>query len=300
VNLYEDLVEALAEERGMRPDSAEFGAWLRSLQDPARSLRASYRVNQVRQTYGDDSTRLAYVLLYFSHYARFLPTVLDNLRVRSFPVPAHPGRLLSFGTGPGSELAGWMCHLARSEPGSLPKFIECVANDRQDDGWKGVRTPILRSLARRKFHGRPPLIRSRVVDFCQPWNALSLELVSDYDLVLFQNCLNEIPESARGAFVVNVASILGNLRPGASLLFLDLEVGKYSAIKVVMDQIGLLMAGRSDLAVARRQSLSDISNDPLPRSIRQYFLDGSDRMRPRGPVGLSFVACTKRCPGEPV
>lgn len=290
MTLHEHVVAAVAAQQGLAPDSEEFAAFLKTLQRSLLRLRKSYHASVTIPPYEESHVRLAYVLTYYSTYAGALPYALETLVKLGWSHARSPLRLLSFGTGPGSEISGWIRHLARTS-GHLPA-VTCVMNDRRNDVWQPVRQSILRRVVADYHQGQQPDFRSRQMNFCQPLDAVTLELAANSQLILFQNCLNEVPVASHRFFLDNLEGLIRAMPPGALLMVLDLQ--KYTNIDSLLKKARHRMYDVSGLERSPDCYLESPPTEPVPGVLREHFFRDDGGLHPCGSMKFRVLACMKR------
>jgi len=296
VTLQDDVVAAVAEHLGMAPDSEDFSRFLTTLRVSLGRLRKSFKAGVTVPSYWDPQVRLAYVLNYYVLYARAVPMVLESLVQLGWGQARHARRLLSFGTGPGSEIAGWMGYLS-SVSGHLPP-VTCVMNDKQNDGWDELRRTILRKVLGRSRYEQMPDIQSRQLDFCEPFDAVTLEMASKAGLITFQNCLNEVSMDLHDVFLSNLEALVRSMGQHCILVIVDLQ--KYDSIDVLFKKLRQrvsTMAGIERSADYRRTALI---NDGVPDVLEKHFFREDGGCFASRTYNFRLFACMKRREAGPV
>ncbi|MGB5970244.1 MAG: hypothetical protein WBG70_18155 [Spirulinaceae cyanobacterium] len=80
--------------------------YLKSLKQPLKELRASYKSNIVMTNYSSEEVQAAYLLGYYPHYAYMNLQVLEKLEKDYLPFENSEVKACFFGSGPTTEAVG--------------------------------------------------------------------------------------------------------------------------------------------------------------------------------------------------
>lgn len=191
-------------------------------------LRQAYRVNFVDVEYRDVDLVAAYLLGYFPKYA-FMSSVTLQQIAADLPRDVRCAVLCG---GPLPEVLG----LVSAMPAC--RSVRVIAPDLHAARWEWAREVCADICASYSAHVRPD-----VVGFdCNLLAPLpdGIEHFRNLDLVILQNCINEIGEEPQ--FVTNLAQICDGLRHGGYLMLADQN--NYPACRQVMTAIRDMFLGR--------------------------------------------------------
>jgi hypothetical protein len=211
---------------------AEQVNYLRSLQQPTQALWGAFQQQTgiARDTqYTDAAIQAVYMLRYFPSYTQLVPACLSA---------APPGNWLSadepsvnaayFGAGPAPEVYGTVEFLTRRG-----REQRLVANlfDINDTAWAASRSINLDRLIPTLCHPNQIEVHTWPFDLAnQPIASCpGSDAIRHCHLVVFQNCLNEVPADRHGFVTDNLLAILG-LMPARSLLLIIERTG-YQAVE---------------------------------------------------------------------
>jgi hypothetical protein len=186
------------------------------------ALRASYRSGwgSVAVEYTRDVTE-AYLLAYYPHYVGMARSVVNLLPPHSFPRQGTM-RVCAFGTGPAPEPVA----IARYLRDHLPDAdtLELYLFDINPEAWDWARGVSLERVLPQHWSGD---VDVRVVDRVDIASARLIdgsvaEATATADLVVFQNCLNEL--ATKDAHVrENARELVAAMKPGAVLTMADID-----------------------------------------------------------------------------
>lgn len=225
MTLYEDVVAAVRERHGIDAhDDVAFAEHLATLVPSLHALRTSYRtgLDGVRVEYPREATE-AYLLAYYPHYAQMARSALALLPDAAWPA-ATTLRVVIFGSGPTPEAPGIAKQLLKRRAGV--KSLELALFDLQPDTWAWARDVSLTDVLPRHWHGETQVVVGRPVDISAPGflDGTAALAVNQADLVVFQNCLNELTADVH-AMRDNATTMVENMRSGALLSMAD--IGNY-------------------------------------------------------------------------
>ena len=219
---YPTILDAIYSAQSVATDEQKQG-YLQQLQESAVELWKTYRNSQVEVDYTNSHFQEVYLLRYFFPYSLLVPSVLhyhledlfhlkDELLIASF-----------FGCGPGPELYGLMYYLRHFQ--SDVAMISASMLDLAPTGWEYGRNIIYENLLNQIWD--PGLyeisefelnLAGRDGDFLI---ADSANWVKESNLIIIQNCLNEIPASKHEQILTNVMHIADIMKSGALMLIIE-------------------------------------------------------------------------------
>jgi hypothetical protein len=192
-------------------------SFLKNLQPVARKLRSGYNPANVDVSYSDEDIVTCYMLRYFSSYSQLLPEVLQESDI-SFS-KKRKLEVSFFGAGAAPECFGLAKFLGEN---TEVENLACNFYDNDLDGWMSARdfttNELIPTFSEDWF---PPFsvdIKSEnLIDLSTTIPSEKLSNISNSDLVIFQNCINEI----KGEILENMVSILSALKQGALMIVID-------------------------------------------------------------------------------
>lgn len=207
-SVYPELLDKLYQEN---PNNIPKHTILQQRRELARKLHQKYlqpEKQHVEVGYTDHQIQEVYTLRYSFPHALQIPWVLDYLREKNFHHLENKLTVSLFGGGPCPEILGLRHYLNRnlSNKSSISAArLDIVTN------WK--------------WHYRPDTFfnfKSNVAGNGNNFlNSDSREWVGNSDLVVIQNCLNEIPELSYPQLLINMKHIVDIIKPGALMLVIE-------------------------------------------------------------------------------
>lgn len=270
---------------------------LKKLQEPAAKLLYKYRKEpDFPLDYSNPDYQTVYLLRYFFQYSLIVPSILhyhlkdfchfeDELLTASF-----------FGCGPGSEIYGFMHYLNKTYPDIVR--ISAAMLDRTSTAWEqylcsrtrvnftgwrysrqiifdhflsNVQNPRLYAIADFKSD-----LDGDIRDLLRP---ASTKWVGKSDLICFQFCLNEVPESKDQQLMNSLKHIVNIMKRGALLLIIE---PPYRRVRNLLENFRseLVREFRHNIEVRSKpdednpyikMDLKDINSNYAPRELHDYL-----------------------------
>lgn len=197
--------------------------YLQGLQQPAIQLRNGFFTFPVSIDYSRRDYQSVYMLRYFPGHSQIIKSTLHSLH-------SNPGHLpfsnetfdVSFiGCGPGPEIYGFFEFLNGTV--FRPRVVNVHTFDIISDHWTFSRNITFQRLL-------PLIWRNRTITAINHnFNLAShnsidphLQAIRNSKIVVFQNCLNEIPDRLYPVVIQNIESIIRSLQTNSILLIIDL------------------------------------------------------------------------------
>jgi hypothetical protein len=181
-----------------------------------------------------------------------------------------------FGSGPFPESVGLGIYLSENFPDC--QSLELMSCDIMANLWEPSRKITIERVLPHFFNGE--------ISACSKnFNMLSndsLPLISDYlqncNLVVFQNCLNEL-DGCLDTFIANVDYILSEMLPNSILVLADL--GQYSSVRELMQRVreNINQLDRAEIILDCERRFRSVIT--LPNLISDFVLTGDDGLIPR-------------------
>lgn len=282
-DIYDIIVQGIKESDGLS-DSGLITR-LKQLQSSVKILRNAYRNYPVRVPYEKTDIQAAYLITYFPHYYQLIYKVL----IEDYPAifkDKNKVKLVYFGGGPGPEIYGTLKYIVNNRP--EVKIVDILLFDINAIQWKYshdiLQNNLLPSILKTGFQIK---FSFNHFDLTQPFeDKIFKEYINDCDLMVFQNCLNEISISSIVQLKKNFQAIYNLLPSGSSLLLSDLTGGTPAVTRLMQDlerqmiSIDKVIPIHSIIENGCCQTIQSVHHMP-PSIIRQNLLDGQDGLIPR-------------------
>jgi molecular chaperone DnaK (HSP70) len=283
-DIYTVLLEGIQKVEDV--DSNSLPARLQELKPFVRQLRHAYMRPPVTVDYSNQQIQAAYLIAYFPHYYQLIYSILLEDRQDLFS-DLKKIKIAYFGGGPGPEIFGTIKFIL-SNRSNIEK-IEIVLLDKYASSWEYSHTILLNHLI--------PEINDRAIAIS--FEAINLDFTErehlnenqtkfeNANFVVFQNCINEIPQPKVINAVANIIEISSALNNSAAFLISDLTGGSQFVRNIVNSiQNGISQSKRkveiahnvnSSKAYETMQSL----HYRIPEIIQSNLLCGLDGLIPR-------------------
>ena len=263
--------------------------YLLSLRTSAKYLWNSYQNQKVNTDYSTKNTQNCYLLRYFLPYSNLLTEELNKLKKnQNINVFGNKNKLNNidnltvsfFGCGPAPEIIGLLRHLKSSMKPSI-ETLEVNLFDIYSKSWKHS-IDIVTKHVMPNFDScyKERKIKSYTADFSSSkfWTASNSTNISKSNLVVFQNCLNEINDDLkRNQVVENIGFIIKSLSKNSIIIFIDQSIGKYNnSSDYILESIQSLAIEKSrDLGVFQLHQDNELncreSNKKIPEMVNNYL-----------------------------
>lgn len=285
-NLYEYILEGIEKSPNFyNPEIHHtFASYLTSLKESAKYLWRAYRSSTVKVDYSDLKVQAAYLIRYYPHYVQM---TLEILRLSSeFFTFGRQVNVCFFGAGPCPEVAGLGQFL--TEHGQNTESINIHIYDIATDQWKPSREVTKNFVVSRLWQGQISGIVQNL-DLCDINSFESiLEDISNCNLFIFQNCLNEIWNTS--ATQGNIKFLLDRAPLNSFIIIGDLL---YDQNRKILEDIARIADKRDDYKIIERGGLEIASSLRVPAIVRQNLLTGDDGLIPRSQIKFLFLVLRK-------
>lgn len=276
------------------PANTGIEAYLQSLQKSVKSLRLAYRNSPVFVPYEKTDIQAAYLATYLPHYYQliykiFIEEIPDIFKNKK---EIH---LTFIGGGPGSEAYGALKYIFNNCVEAKDIYVTIL--DINASTWNYSHSIVQENLV--------DAINSREVNV--HWKSVQFDLVSDAEtkivesiieksnLLVIQNCLNEIANTNLPALKTNL-KLLFEYLPGTSyLLMSDLTSGARPVIKALEKYLVDNFVPKfikSTLSLPSSRSLISVHHRPST-IIAQNLLVGTDGLIPRKNLSYDYSILSK-------
>ncbi|AGF53652.1 unknown protein (plasmid) [Synechocystis sp. PCC 6803] len=277
--MYDALLPIVMDSYGQ--NSRCMPSFLSGLQPAVKELRQRYRTNNVQVDYGQPQIQAAYLLTYYPYYVQ---QTHHNLSLAS--QHHHVAHLLRqrnlqvtlLGSGPMPEAAALATYRQKLQFASSLKAISYDLNVHQWRSACQITARLMADLAPNityKYEGHPLNLAQHHALFPAQWN------IQNSQLIIIQNCLNEIYRANLGAFKQNMQFLMNNMAPGSALLLSDLDYHQTSRCLQLLKQLADATPGITTVFDHGDRLLKYENSFSLPFSIRRHLLTGQNGLIPK-------------------
>lgn len=222
-NRYQDLLESIFEGRQI---SQEYrGAYLKELKPFAEELWDAFRNNHVTVDWLDTKIQDVYLLRYYLQYGYLTWYVINKLADSAkIEISARDDAIFEaclFGCGPAPEILGLIG--TTDYPGIVDNLL-CVSLFDLHEEWSHSHRIVFPRLLPKDWDANRYEIFPEQVDLCSVGISNKvLNRVKTADLVLFQNCMNELRHDTNSEHAVqrNIETIFASMIVGSSMIIID-------------------------------------------------------------------------------
>ncbi|ENA1802858.1 Hsp70 family protein [Flavobacterium psychrophilum] len=291
MEIYDNIVDGLKQKKSANLSIDEY---LQSLQKPVKALRVAYRNMPAVVAYENKDTQAAYLTTYLPHYYQLIykifledvPEIFQNNEVVS---------LTFIGGGPGSEAYGAIKYIVNNCP--KVKNIQVTILDINADTWSFSHEIVFNSLIKSIIKDKINVdLNSVYFDLISSADIEKVKmLIQKSDLLVIQNCLNEVANINLQALRNNI-NLLFKLLPSSSyLLMSDLTSGVRTTIKalekMLIDEYKPAFL-KSTLSLSNSISVLSVHHEPN-MIIKSNLLTGSDGLIPRKWIKYDYSILSK-------
>ncbi|WP_228024066.1 hypothetical protein [Synechocystis salina] len=251
------------------------------MQPTVKELRRRYRTNNVQIDYGQPQIQAAYLLAYYPYYVQ---QTHHNLSLASqHHCVAHLLRrrnlqVTLLGSGPMPEAAALGAYRQKLRFTSSLKAISYDLNVHQWRSACQVTARLMADLAPNmtyEYEGHPLNLARLHALFPAQQN------IQNSQLIIIQNCLNEIYRANLEAFKHNMQFLMNNMAPGSALLLSDLDYNQTSRCLQLLKQLADDTPGIATVFDHGDRLLEYENSFSLPFSMRRHLLTGKDGLIPK-------------------
>ena len=241
--------EDLPDDRRMISKKAEAQIkYIESLRPFARELWKSFKKQKITIDYSKKEIQNSYLLRYFLPYANLLSKEIQDSGVR-FPDQRNLSVSL-FGCGPAPCLVSLLFYLKKN---SVRRIVKASLFDKAS--WDHARDIVRNHIIPNIWDSNDLKIDSFTSDFSTDsfWteSVAARKAISESNLVVFQNCLNEITD--KEMIINNIGKIIASLSSDSFIVFIDQGEGKYSKSTdyILKDILGKSKASSKKLKIIK-------------------------------------------------
>ncbi len=294
MSVYDDIVKAIDD---LKDESVEIKEYLQSIKPDVRQLRASYRKPPpVYVNYALQKIQSAYLITYLPHYYQLIYKILVEQDLQLMKTKSDFSAVF-IGGGPGSEAYGTIKYILEYCPNMKNISIDIL--DINANTWNYSHSALSGFLL-------PELNQYNEVSI--KWNSHQFNLVDKNsivsnasifekaDIVVIQNCINEIAREDYHILEKNVIDIFKSLSDFSSLLMVDLTTSVRSKIAQLEQKIESQFLNISKVTTSKNRSASAMTsiNHRPSQIIRDNLLDYTDGLIPRKNLKYDFSLLSKK------
>jgi len=293
MSVYDQIVEAIDE---LNDKPLKIREYLQSLKPVVKQLRSTYRKPlPVYVNYALQNIQSAYLITYLPHYYQLIYKILVEQELQRMKTITDFSAVF-IGGGPGSEAYGTVKYILEYCPNI--KNISIKILDINANTWNYSHSALNGYLL-------PEL--NRYKDISVKWNSHDFNLVDvndielntcffeNADIVVIQNCINEIAQRDYDTLEKNILGIFKLLPDYSSLLMIDLTTSVRSKIAHLEKKIedNFLDIRKTTTSGNRSPSAMTSINYRPSQIIRENLLDFSNGLMPRKNLKYDFSLLSK-------
>jgi hypothetical protein len=293
MSVYNHIVKAIDV---LNDEHLDLKEYLQSLKQDVRQLRASYRrPPPVYVNYAQQKIQSAYLITYFPHYYQLIYKILLEQHLQILKAKTDYSAIF-IGGGPGSEAYGTIKYILDYCPNIKNITIDIL--DINANTWNYSHSALTGFLL-------PELNRYNQVSI--KWNSHQFNLVDlnsiisntslfkNADIVVIQNCINEIATSDYKILEKNILNVFELLPNLSSLLMIDLTTSVRSKIAHLEQIMESQFPDLRKVTTSKNRSASAMTSiNYTPSSIiRENLLDFTDGLIPRKNLKYDFSLLSK-------
>lgn len=278
-------------------------AFLETLKPIAKNLWWAFRNFPVNINYQLQSIQEIYLLRYFPPYSRPIFEILSALHHNPGHLPFDSQKIVAsfIACGPCPEIYGFFDFLM-NVTAFRPNTIDINTFDINNRAWTYSRNivfnDVIPSVCRIQ---QPPIIinqNNNQIDISQ--ENCFVPFASNFqnsNLIVFQNCLNEISIENTHIVITNICNIVQSMSANAILLIIDLD--SYENVLNLLTAItandivnNLTINLRHTSTEVTSLDITDIANN-IPNIVKENLLTGENYLIPRKRVDYVYLVLKK-------
>lgn len=282
------------------PSSQGIEAFLQSLQSSVKSLRIAYRNNPVYVPYEKTDIQAAYLATYLPHYYQLIYKIFIE-EVPDIFKGKKEVYLNFIGGGPGSEAYGAIKYILNNC--TDVEIIHVTILDINASTWGYSHSIVSENLVETVNNGNTQIHwKSIPFDLTSADNiSKSKPIIEKSDLLVIQNCLNEIAKVDLPSLKTNTKTLFGLLPGDAYLLMSDMTSVARPIMKVLEEYLVDAFSPKFLRSTLSSGSRSLISVHHRPSAIiAQNLLVGTDGLIPRKNISYDYSILSKGVIEEPI
>lgn len=282
------------------PSNQGIEAFLQSLQKSVKSLRIAYRNNPVYVPYEETDIQAAYLATYLPHYYQLIYKIFIE-EVPDIFKGKKEVYLNFIGGGPGSEAYGAIKYILNNC--TDVEIIHVTILDINGSTWGYSHSIVSEHLIENINNGKAQIHwKSIPFDLTSTANiSESKPIIVKSDLLVIQNCLNEIAKVDLPSLKTNVKTLFEYLPGDAYLLMSDMTSVARPIMKVLEGYLVDAFLPKFLRTTLSSGSRSLISVHHRPSAIiAQNLLVGTDGLIPRKNISYDYSILSKGVIDKPI
>lgn len=289
--IYDNIVDGLSKKK---PISLSIDKYLQTLQTPVKTLRVAYRNTPVKVAYEDNNIQAAYLTTYLPHYYQLIYKIF----IEDTPYIFQDSEIINLtfiGGGPGSEAYGAIKYIVNNC--SKVKAVNVFILDINANTWSFSHDVVLEHLIKTITNNKIKVeLKAIPFDLTNASDIFKIkELVEKTDLLVIQNCLNEVANVNYDSLTKNVKELFKNLPNSSYFLMSDLTSGARNTIKnlekILIEEFNPKFL-KSTLSLPSSKTLISVHHKPS-QIIVQNLLNYSDGLIPRKNLNYDYSILSK-------
>ena len=292
MDIYDNIVIGLNENKQA---SLSIEAYLHSLQPSVRFLRKSYYSYPVSVPYHKQEIQASYLIAYLPHYYQLIYSILNNDSGELFKNKTTVN-LGFIGGGPGSEVYGAIKYIINNC--KWVKQVNVNVFDINADAWKFSHGIVLKNLIGSIDGAEKLSIKWNTIKFNLIIEAdvkFNLEIIKTLDLLVIQNCINEIALNHISELKMITVQLFQNLPGNSYLLISDLTSSVRPLMKALEGEIektGGVNFKVTTLNQPNPTSIISVHHQPN-KVIRENLMTGADGLIPRKNLKYDYTLLSR-------
>ena len=282
------------------PSNQGIESFLQSLQKSVKSLRIAYRNNPVYVPYEKTDIQAAYLATYLPHYYQLIYKIFIE-EVPDIFKGKKEVYLNFIGGGPGSEAYGAIKYILNNC--TDVEIIHVTILDINASTWGYSHSIVSENLVETVNNGNTQIHwKSIPFDLTSADNiSKSKPIIEKSDLLVIQNCLNEIAKVDLPSLKTNTKTLFEYLPGDAYLLMSDMTSVARPIMKVLEEYLVDAFSPKFLRSTLSSGSRSLISVHHRPSAIiAQNLLVGTDGLIPRKNISYDYSILSKGVIEEPI
>lgn len=280
MKIYDHIIKGI---EGYQTSGKELNTYLSSLRLYVKQLRVAYRRSPVNVDYSLEKIQSAYLITYFPHYYQLINKILQEQKLSVFQ--DKETLVITFiGGGPGSEAFGALKYILEHLPNV--KYISVNILDINADTWCYSHEIVKNKLINNLYEDNFLKISwsASFIDLTAKETIIAnKDILKKSDLLVVQNCINEIGSSYYDILQQNIEYVYQLLPKTGAFLMVDLT----SSVRTVLKKLEHALVKKfspfdimSTLDNVSPSSMVSLNAYPSPQ-VRKYVLTGADGLIPR-------------------
>lgn len=298
MDIYDAIVSGLKKNI---PPHLGIESFLQSLQKSVKSLRIAYRNNPVNVPYEKIDIQAAYLATYLPHYYQLIYKIFIE-EVPDIFKGKKEVYLTFVGGGPGSEAYGAIKYILNNCTDA--EIIHVTILDINAATWGYSHSIVSENLVASVNDGHAKIDwKSITFDLTSAADIFKVKpIIEKSDLLVIQNCLNEIATFNLQFLKINVKILFEYLPGNAYLLMSDMTSVARPTLKVLenylVDNFSPTFI-KTTLSYPNSRSLISVHHRPSP-IIAKNLLLGTDGLIPRKNISYDYSIISKGVVEEPI